>query len=164
MKRTKLTTSARDKFFSELRRTGIVSVACQAAGVSRTCAYEHRNKKDADGNLTPDALEFSALWDEAEAESADMLESEARRRAHDGCTKYVISNGKMVAGPDGKPLEVTEYSDFLMEKLLKAHKPELFGDRQRLEHAGKIETTPSQQVIIYIPDNQRDAISDESAT
>lgn len=58
--------------------------------------------------------EFAAQWDEAIDESADRLEAEARRRA------------------------TTVGSDRLLMAMLKAYRPERYGDRQRVEVSGGV--------------------------
>ena len=55
--------------------------------------------------------DFALAWHEALEEACDELEQEARRRALKG-------------------------SDYLLALLLKAHRPDRFADRARLEHSG----------------------------
>lgn len=107
------------KFFSE---TGNATQAAEAAGFSRATAYRARHND-------PD---FAKAWDEAEERAADMLEAEARRRAVEGTERYVISQGKLVNGPDGKPLIERAYSDRLLEMLLRAHRPDKFAERRQI--------------------------------
>lgn len=107
------------QFFSE---TGNVSQAAEAAGFNRVSAYRLRHND-------PD---FAKAWKEAEERAADMLEAEARRRAVEGTERYVIAQGKLVNGPDGKPLIERAYSDRLLEILLRAHRPDKFADRKQI--------------------------------
>ena len=62
-----------------------------------------------------DDEEFAAEWDDAVAESVDQLEAVAWERA-------------------------TDQSDRMLEILLKAHRPDKYVDRQRVEHSGKTVT------------------------
>lgn len=106
----------RKAFLLVLARTGNVSLACAAAGTDRQNAYQLRDRDEA----------FAAAWKHALEEASDLLEEEAWRRAVEGIERYVVSHGKIVLGPDGKPLVERHYSDMLLERLLRAHNPEKF--------------------------------------
>lgn len=100
----------RAPFIRALCRTGVVSYACKRAKVSRSRAYEARNKD-------PD---FAEAWDEAEVIAKENLEAEAHRRAlsysdtllifllkaHDRA-KYGDKATYEVTGPDGGPLQIS---------------------------------------------------------
>lgn len=58
-------------FLSALRDSGNVRVACAAAQIGKSTAYDRR-KADP---------EFAAIWQDAMDDAADVLEAEARRRA-----------------------------------------------------------------------------------
>jgi hypothetical protein len=124
VKKLKLTTECRRRFLKALAETGIVSVAVEIAGTSRTRVYELR-KHDSS---------FSAAWDEAEEQAADALETEAWRRAVAGVPEPLVSSGKVVRDDDGQPLAIRRYSDNLLLALLKARRPERFKDRAVVEH------------------------------
>lgn len=147
----------RKAFLAALRETGIVRDAYEAADVSRTTAYEHRQADDT----------FRAEWDSALEEAADLLEREAVRRARIGVKKPVIYQGQLcgvwVDGggnvvPEGTsgarhvPLSVTEYSDALLIFLLKGVRPGKYKDR-----ANTVVVTEGNRgnVHVYIPDNGR---------
>lgn len=119
VRRTSRTNRAREMFISVLSESCNVSEACRAAGIGRTTAYEWRR----------DDLTFAAQWDEAEEEAADRLEREAWRRAVDGTDKPVTHQGVITA-------TYKEYSDRMLEILLKAHRPEKFVEKVRNEHTG----------------------------
>ncbi len=108
----KWTPRARARFLNELERTGCVSIACRAAGFGRTTAYKRRGEDEG----------FRAAWDEALALAADRLEAEARRRAVKGTLRPVYQGGRRVGS-------VRQYSDRLLEVLLRAHRP-FFGQRR----------------------------------
>lgn len=99
-------------FLQSLASIGNISKACVAAQVSRQTVYRHRNSD-------PD---FSAAWDEALEAAADLLEEEARRRAHDGWTEPVYQRGEHVGN-------VRKYSDTLLIFLLKGARPEKYRER-----------------------------------
>jgi hypothetical protein len=93
--------------------------ACEAAGIGRTTAYEHRERH-------PD---FALAWDEALEDACDLLEAEARRRALEGVEKPVYWQGVVVG-------TIREYSDTLMTLVLKAHRPEKFRERHDTRLSG----------------------------
>jgi hypothetical protein len=107
-----------DAFLAVLATNANVTKACEAVGIARKTAYEHRSK-DAD---------FAAEWDDALEAATDLLEHEARRRAMDGTEKPVYQGGELVG-------YVREYSDALMTLLLKAHRPKRFRERMDLTGA-----------------------------
>jgi hypothetical protein len=124
MKKLKLTRERQERFVKALADTGIVSVAVEIAGTSRTRVYELR-KHDSD---------FASAWAEAEEQAADALEAEAWRRAVQGVAEPLVSAGKVVRDDDGQPLVIRRYSDNLLLALLKARRPEKFKDRAVVEH------------------------------
>ena len=110
-------------FLSELRKRGNVRDACVAAGINdRSGMYKLRNN-DAD---------FARDWDDAMAEAADALESEAHRRGVEGVIEEVFYQGDVVG-------YVERYSDSLLMMLLKGAKPEKY--RERIEHSGSVDLT-----------------------
>jgi hypothetical protein len=124
MKKLKLTRERQERFLRALAEAGIVTVAVEVAGTSRTRVYELRKRDTA----------FAEAWDEAEEQAADALEAEAWRRAVDGVPEPLVSAGKVVHDDDGQPLAIRRYSDNLLLALLKARRPEKFKDRAVVEH------------------------------
>jgi hypothetical protein len=121
-------------FLTALRNTGIWTTACEAAGIDRTTPYK-RMRVDA---------RFAEACREAQEEAADLLESEARRRAVDGVDVPVIYRGRQswtwqlpdgtvvpegTAGAEQVPFTVKRYSDPLLMFLLKGLRPWRYGDR-----------------------------------
>lgn len=100
-----------EAFLKTLANTGVVRVACVAAGVHFTTAYEHRSKDPA----------FAEAWDTALEEACDALEAEARRRALIGTERPVFYKGQQCG-------TIREYSDVLLIFLLKANRPEKYRD------------------------------------
>ena len=117
--RSKRTDTRENTFLDVLRRTCNVTEAARAAGVGRRTAYEWREADSA----------FASAWHDAEQEAADALEREAWRRAVEGTDKPVTFQGKITDTHK-------EYSDRMLELLLKAHRPEKFKDRVANEHSG----------------------------
>ena len=139
MKRTRMTKRVREAFLRVLADSCNVSCAARAAGISRNTAYEHRKSDPA----------FAGAWDEAEQIAADALEAEARRRGVKGYDRPVIHKGKIVD-------TYKEYSDRMLELLLKAHRPEKFREKVRNELTGKdggpikVAETPASQRLSVI--------------
>ncbi len=119
--RTARTDRAREKFLAVLRESCNVSEAARAAAIGRRTAYEWR---DAD-------QKFAAEWAEAEQEAIDKLEREAWRRAVEGVDKPIIHQGAITG-------TYKEYSDKMLEILLKGHRPDRYTDRSKIEHSGKV--------------------------
>lgn len=113
--RTIRTNRAREKFIDTLRDSCNISESARAAGIARSAVYEWR---DADAG-------FAQEWADAEQEAADKLEREAWRRAVDGVDKPISYQGEITA-------TYKEYSDRMLEILLKAHRPDKFTDRSKL--------------------------------
>ncbi len=64
-------------FLAALEKSGSVTTAAQAAGISRVTAYKNKRGDP----------EFAKLWEEALDCGADTLEDEARKRAMDSTTQ-----------------------------------------------------------------------------
>jgi len=118
------TDKAREKFLQALTSACNVTAACKAAGIGRQTAYQWRE----------DDPNFALAWSGALEEAVDALEKEAWRRAHDGTDKPIVYQG-VVTGT------YREYSDRLMEILLKAHRPEKYIERLRTENLHAVSIT-----------------------
>lgn len=127
MTRTIRTDRARETFLATLAETCNVSEAARAASIGRRSAYEWRD----------DDPDFAAAWVEAENVAADKLEREAWRRGVEGTDKPITFQGKITD-------TCKEYSDRMLELLLKAHRPEKF--KERHEHSGPGNTPLNFQV------------------
>ena len=103
-------------FFLKLREYGNLTHAAREAGFEPSNVYRWQ-KNDP---------EFAAQYADALKEAGDVLHMEARRRAYEGNSEPVVSNGRLVKDEAGRPLYTRRYSDMLMTTMLKAHKPDLF--------------------------------------
>lgn len=119
--RTIRTPKTRARFLEALRKTCNVTEACRITRVARNAIYDWRH----------DDVDFEEDWLKALSQASDLLEDEAVRRAKDGVKKPVFQGGELVG-------HVQEYSDTLMIFLLKGTKPAKYGDRQQIEHSGKL--------------------------
>jgi hypothetical protein len=105
-------------FLRELRQHGSVRHACEAAGVARNYAQVARQQDE----------QFAELWDHALADFADTLEHEAHRRAVVGVEVPIYYRGEQIG-------TVRQYSDSLLAQMLKAHRPERYGNKVTVSHA-----------------------------
>ncbi|WP_267395246.1 MULTISPECIES: hypothetical protein [unclassified Sphingomonas] len=118
------TDSAREAFLETLTACCNVTAACKAAGIGRQTAYQWREDDPA----------FAVAWAGALEEAVDALEKEAWRRAAEGVDKPIVFQG-VVTG------SYREYSDRLMEILLKAHRPDKYIERVRSENLHAVSIT-----------------------
>ena len=98
---------------------GLLLPACKAAGVDRVSVWRERQRN----------ADFAARYEEARQLGAHYLEEEATRRAVEGCKKLVLHNGKPVLDDQGQPIVEVQYSDRLLELLLKRHLPEVYREK-----------------------------------
>lgn len=120
------------RFLVALAEGPNVSAACRAVGIGRSTAYDHR-RQDA---------EFARGWDDALDQGVDELVGECYRRARHGVERPVYQGGAKVG-------TVTEYSDTLAIFLLKSHRPEVYGDRSKVDVTSGGQ--PQVQTILYMP-------------
>jgi transposase-like protein len=129
--------AAREQFLAHLRTGMPVLTAAALVGVGRKTVYRWREG----------SLEFRQAWDEAYASGSDAVEEVARRRAMDGWLEPVFQGGVEVG-------DIRRYSDRLLDRLLRARKPEMFGERLTL--AGTVRTGPPDDTrieIVYVSQN-----------
>lgn len=134
-------------FLTCLADTGNVSAAARNAAVSRSGAYALRL---ADEN-------FAEAWAEAQAQAADALEMEARRRAVEGVEQPVLYAGKPVCDEGGDPVTIRHYSDRLLELLLKANRPDPFkpGDEAQDDDGAPLDDDERVRRIVWILEQAR---------
>jgi hypothetical protein len=110
----------KQKIFLEALSSGLsVTAAVQAATpLSKMTVYRWRKSDPA----------FEAAWAEALEEGTDKLEDEAHRRAFEGVERPVYQGGVQVGS-------YREYSDRLMEFLLKGRRPYKYRERTAIEHS-----------------------------
>lgn len=119
--RTIRTPHAREQFLAALSDGASVTKACEAAKIGRRSSYDWR-KAD---------TEFAAEWDSAVERGTDRIEDEALRRAVDGVEKPVGWHQGKAGGT------VTEYSDRMLEMLLKARRPQKYAERSINENINR---------------------------
>ena len=117
-------------FLAAYAMLGIIGQAAKAAGCNRE---SHRYWMETD----PD---YPARFAEAQSAANDRLESEARRRATQGVEKVKFYKGAPII-VNGKPYTEHEYSDRLLEFLLKGELHDKYAERK------KVETTASMTIL-----------------
>lgn len=115
------------KFFDVLAKTGNARAAAHAVGVNRQTVYNHKSK----------SRSFAKKWEEAIAESVELVEHELWRRVIHGETrKKFTKNGKPVMDRDtGKQYVEVQKSDALIMFFLKARRPEVYRESYRRDEA-----------------------------
>lgn len=106
-------------FLEALRQIPNVRHACRASGVSRATAYRERERDE----------KFAAAWSEAVDEGVDALELEAIRRGMVGVERPVhlrLGKNPKTGQVDYRTVMVREYSDALLQFVLKAAKPDRY--------------------------------------
>ena len=101
--------AAKERFLRALETLGTVSAASKAANINSSTAYEHRKTDH----------EFAVAWAEAYDAYCDSLEQEAYRRAVKGVDEPVFYQGEKCG-------VIRKYSDTLLDRLLKGHRPERY--------------------------------------
>lgn len=100
-------------FFHHLGRTGSVTLAANRAQLRRSTLYQKRS----------DDEEFAERWAKALDLGVERLQDNAMNRALNGTPKPVWRNGRQVGS-------VQQYDNRLLQFLLRAHRPEVYGDRK----------------------------------
>lgn len=151
------------RFFDNLEKMGIITLACQASGVGVRTVYNHIEAGRAK-EATPEAAEWLGRYDDANRASLDRLEAEAFRRGHDGVQRPMFTrDGKPIMMPakDGQPsyhyFETTHDSG-LLTFLMKARDPAKFRDRVSQEISGPGgKPIQTEMKVIAVPAIEEDA-------
>lgn len=131
----------REPFLAALRDGGIVRYACAAAGVNHTTVYA----------LAKEDPTFAADFAAAREDAIQVLEKEARRRAVEGTDRPVYQGGELVG-------YVREFSDRLLEFVLKGARPEIYRDNVRVESVGPDGGPIRHQMLTGLDDHERAAL------
>jgi hypothetical protein len=116
---------AKRLFIREYAKRANVGDACRVAGCSRKQFYAWRD-------LDPI---FNQALGEAQENAHDLMEREAHRRAFEGTDLPAINKDGVVLHPiTGKQVFIRQYSDFLADKLLRANRPDKFGNKLEVKH------------------------------
>lgn len=116
------TPRVRAAILAALREQPNITRAAEAAGIGRSAAYAWYR----------DDPEMARDWEAAIAESVERLEQEAWRRAVEGWDRRPIIDRRT-----GETLGYErEYSDRLMDTLLRAHLPKKYSNNSTVELTG----------------------------
>ncbi|MCF8534386.1 MAG: hypothetical protein K9G48_15370 [Reyranella sp.] len=101
-------------FLRFLGLSGSVTFAASKAGIERRTLYRRKAADEA----------FAAEWDEALQLGIDRLQDSAMQRALHGTERQLYRNGRQVGSTQ-------QYDNKLLQFLLRAHRPEVYGARQQ---------------------------------
>ncbi len=104
-----------------------VTAAAKTAGVSPDTAYEHRKKFS----------DFEEQWQSALRQSRDAASGEVYRRAVIGWDEPVFQQGRQVGA-------VRRKSDQLLMFYLRAHCPEVYSEKSKVELSGRVAMTDAE--------------------
>lgn len=90
--------------------------------------------------------DFDQMCVEAESLVTDQIEREAIRRAVRGILEPVVHKGEVVM-VDGEPLMRRAYSDGLIQFLLRGRRPEVYGDKSKVEHNHEFDLDGSKETL-----------------
>lgn len=114
--------------FDAQRKTEFCELLAKSGRESEVCRKLSLNRATLRKHLTED-LDFRQMFEEAMLEYSDLLRNEAHRRGVEGTRKAVYYKGERI----DKPGDVLEFSDRMLELLLKRHDPS-FRDRSTVEN------------------------------
>ncbi len=101
-------------FLRFLGLSGSVTYASARAGIERRTLYRRKATDEA----------FAAEWDESLQLGIDRLQDNAMQRALHGTERPLYRNGKQIGSTQ-------QYDNKLLQFLLRAHRPEVYGARQQ---------------------------------
>ena len=117
--------SKRKRFLAAFAECGMVYAAARAAKVSKSLHYVWL-KEDPD---------YANAFENAREQANVALEDEAVRRARHGVRRPVLYKGRQVH-INGEPIWEHEYSDTLLQLLLKGAMPDKYRERSSTEISG----------------------------
>jgi hypothetical protein len=147
---------AKAKVLTKLTKHGAFLAAFSICGRIREAARAAMVCREVHHKWMRERPEYPALFAEAKQKAAENLEDEAVERATVGVFEPTTYQGKFVFPVIGQrkdaktgelkpifskvPYGIWKKSDRLLEFLLKGQKPEVYRERQSVEHSGTIKT------------------------
>lgn len=134
---TELTWERFERICETLEQCGQKYKSCDAHGFSYYTIRDRMQERD-----KAEDTRWRERWEMALERYRDDLEAEAHRRAFKGTTRGVWYKGELVG-------EETEYSDRLMEVLLRGERPAKFRDNVKLdaEITGGVLVVPAEMTV-----------------
>ena len=121
-------------FLDALANSGSVSVAAEAAGISRTAVYNLRNREGADGET------FRSAWDDRLKQAVAVLAETAFQRAVHGVEEPVFYKGEQCGTR-------MRYNDRLLIFLLKTLDPDTYAPASRASDSRRPATPRSASTL-----------------
>lgn len=112
-------------FLSVYKETCSITEACRRCGFGRATIYDWLKNDEG----------FRGRFDSARELAFAALEDEAVRRAMHGIRRYKFHEGKPIRTQAGEHYYELEFSDRLMEVLLRANRPEKYRERYDVKHS-----------------------------
>lgn len=122
------TAAAKARYLKEVASIGTMSAGCRAAHIDRGTVLRWR----------ADDAEFVAAEEAARETLIDSMEAEAYRRGVKGVQRPVYQGGALAG-------YVTEYSDLLIQLLLKANRPDKYREKNDVQVAVVIKSISGVQ-------------------
>ena len=161
--RRDISAQRRSVFIDQLRDHGVVVWASIAASPH---VEDRKGAASSFYALRRRSADFSADWDDALAEANDRLIIEARRRAIEGVPRLRTHKDSLIYITDPetgerRPIIDREYSDKLLEILIRGGHPDKYIEKRLVEHVNK--QKPSSWTITgadlnCLPDRLRDSL------
>lgn len=140
-----LTEQRKTIFLRELALHGVVAEAARVSSPHSRDRHGASGTFYAERNRDP---QFAVAWDSAIEVADARLEREAFRRAAEGTERGIFQRGQRVIDFDGKPATEREYSDRLLEVLLRARLPQRYADKRQVEVNGHVEHTVQERLYL----------------
>ena len=133
------------QFLAAYAILGVIGQAAKTAGCNRD---SHRYW------LTHDP-DYPARFADAQATANEALEIECRRRAKQGVERMKFYKGEPIIDPrSGKPYIEHEFSDRLLELALKAHLPDKYAERRKIESVTTLVDPVLQAALIDLGEGE----------
>jgi hypothetical protein len=143
-----LTAERKAVFLRELARHGVAAEAARIASPHTAERHGALSTFLSERNRDP---QFAADWAGAVEQANAALEREAWRRAVEGTPRGVFQKGERVMDHDGQPATEQQYSDRLLEVLLRSRLSDRYGDKKQIELRGRVDI---RSVTLSIADLQ----------
>ena len=131
-----LTAERKAVFLRELARHGVAAEAARVASPHTTERHGALSTFLSERNRDP---QFATDWAGAVEQANAALEREAWRRAVEGTPRGVFQKGERVMDHDGQPATEQQYSDRLLEVLLRSRLADRYGDKKQIEVRGRVD-------------------------